>query len=213
MNNEAYRQQLNLIKWLASNNEFQLFLTMRDTRPKSAYTRFSSTAPNESGYLFRARNAKGLIQTFKASYKIRGGRDREPEFHHLLIHEAGVGRSHFLKENCGHIHLAIGFKRSSRFYDDPAAHMAEFMVRVKGGTGPDSGRKWIGSHRWCDFCSSLGNQNTNYLIKDSQKVAAYMAKPELGSLNGGCFSKQPDFSTLPNQPTAKDLFLPPLGVM
>ena len=213
MRNEAYREQLNQIKWLASNNEFQLFLTMRDTRSKSAYTRFSSTAPNESGYLSRAKNAKGLLQTFKASYKIRGGRDREPEFHHLLIHEAGVGRSHFLKENCGHIHLAIGFKRSSRFYDDPAAHMEEFMERVKGGTGPDSGRKWIGSHRWCDFCSSLGNQNTNYLIKDSKKVADYMAKPELGSLNGGCFSKHPHFSTLPNQPSAKDLFLPPLGVM
>ena len=64
-----------------------------------------------------------------------------------------------------------------------------------------------------DCCSSLGNQNTNYLIQDHSKVAAYMAKPEFGSLNGGCFSKQPDFSTLPNQPTAKDLFLPPLGVM
>jgi len=51
------------------------------------------------------------------------------------------------------------------------------------------------------------------LIKDSKKVAAYMAKPELGSLNSGCFSKQPDFSTLPNQPAAKDLFLSPLGVM
>jgi hypothetical protein len=34
-----------------------------------------------------------------------------------------------------------------------------------------------------------------------------MAKPELGSLNGGCFSKQPDFSTLPNQTARNLLFL------
>jgi hypothetical protein len=178
MRNEAYREQLNLIKWLASNNEFHLFFTMRDIRPKSSYNRFCSTAPNESGYLYRSRSAKGLIKTFMASYKIRGGRNRDPEFHHLLIHEAGVERSHFLNESCGHIHVAIGFKRSSRFYDDPAAHMAEFMVRVKGGVGVDSDRKWEGSHRWCDFCSSLANDNSNYLIQDPKKVAAYMAKPE-----------------------------------
>ncbi len=88
----------------------------------------------------RVRRALSKHSRHRIRFVVEG--NREPEFHHLLIHEAGVGRSHFLKENCGHIHLAIGFKRSSRFYDDPAAHMAEFMVRVKGGTGPDSGRKW-----------------------------------------------------------------------
>ena len=213
MRNEAYREQLNLIKWLASNNEFHLFFTMRDIRPKSSYNRFCSTAPNESGYLYRSRSAKGLIKTFMASYKIRGGRNRDPEFHHLLIHEAGVGRSHFLNENCGHVHIAIGFKPSSRFYGNPTAHMDEFMVRVKGGVGVDSDRKWEGSHRWCDFCSSLANDNSNYLIQNSKKVAAYLAKPEFGTLNGGCFSKQPEFSSLPNQPNARDLFIPSLPVM
>ncbi|MDB2429177.1 hypothetical protein N9W62_03270 [Akkermansiaceae bacterium] len=213
MNTHEYRKQLHLIHWLASNNEFHLFFTMRDIRPKSTYKRFCSTSADESGYLYRNRSAKGLIQTFKASYKIRGGRNRESEFHHLLIHEAGVGRSHFLNENCGHIHLAIGFKPSSRFYGNPTAHMDEFMARVQGGLGADSGRKWEGSHRWSDFCSSLANDNSNYLIQDSKKVAAYMAKPEYGTLNGGCFSKQPEFWSLPNQPTARDLFLPPLAAM
>ena len=213
MNTNEYRKQLHLINWLALKNEFQLFFTMRDIRPKSSYNRFCSTAPNESGYLYRSRSAKGLIKTFMASYKIRGGRNRDPEFHHLLIHEAGVGRSHFLNENCGHVHIAIGFKPSSRFYGNPTAHMDEFMVRVKGGVGVDSQRRWEGSHRWCDFCSSLGNQNTNYLIQDHSKVAAYLAKPEFGTLNGGCFSKQPEFSSLPNQPNARDLFIPSLPVM
>ena len=73
MRNEAYREQLNQIKWLASNNEFHLFFTMRDIRPKSSYNRFCSTAPDESGYLYRSRSAKGLIKTFMASYRFAVG--------------------------------------------------------------------------------------------------------------------------------------------
>ena len=214
MTNEDYRQELNLIKWLALNNDFQLFLTMRDIRPAKDYKSFRSTHSNEMGYKCRLDSAKGLLNIFRQAYKIRSRRKGNFEFYYLLIHEAGVGREHFLKENCAHLHIAIGFKPSSRFYSRPDAHMGEFLAKVSGGIGPDSGKKWEGAFSWCDFCSSLSNQNEKFVIQNQEAVAQYLAKAETGSLNGSCFSKQPDWSkNLPNIPRDEDLVLEPLGVM
>ncbi|MDB4317625.1 hypothetical protein N9999_02410, partial [bacterium] len=105
-------------------------------------------------------------------------------------------------ERCGHLHIAIGWKKKSRFYEDPTKHMNDFVREVK--------RRFS----WMDFCSSLANEDTQFLIQNKRAVGNYMSKPEIGMINGACFSKQPLWSeNLPHLPSDQDLVLEPLGAI
>lgn len=202
MDNEAYRQELRFIEKVIELNDFQLFLTMRDTRPADTYKEFRKTDKLGSGYANRERVLKRLMTTLRQTYGLRGGRDKDLEFYWFAIHEAGVGRKHFLKPDCAHLHVAIGWEKNSRFYEDPTKHMNDFVSEVK--------RRFS----WMDFCSSLANEDTQFLIQNKRAVGNYMSKPEIGMINGACFSKQPVWSkNLPTLPSDQDLRLEPLGAM
>ena len=215
MENETYRQELKFIEKVVELNEFQLFLTMRDTRPANTYKEFRKTDEAGTGYENRAKCLKQLMTTFRQAYNVRGGKENL-EFYWFAIHEAGVSRKHFLKPDCGHLHIAIGWKRESRFYKDPAKHLKDFVLKVKGCKESESptGQRIIGKFSWCDFCSSLANEENQFLIQNKAAVANYMSKPEVGLINGACFSKMPFWSpNLPYLPSDQDLRLEPLGAM
>jgi hypothetical protein len=215
MKNEDYRRELKFIEKVVELNEFQLFLTMRDTRPVNTYKEFRKTDKTGSGYENREKCLKQLMTIFRQAYNIRGGKE-DLDFFWFAINESGVGRKHFLKEDCGHLHIAIGWKRESRFYKDPAKHLKDFVLKVKGCNKADSptGQRIIGKFSWCDFCSSLANEENQYLIQNKEAVKIYMSKPEVGLINGACFSKQPLWSpNLPHLPSDQDLRLEPLGAM
>ena len=215
MENEAYRQELNFIEKVVQLNDFQLFLTMRDTRPAHTYKEFRKTDKFGSGYKNRERCLEHLMTTFRQAYEVRGGK-KDLDFYWFAIHEAGVGRKHFLKQDCGHLHIAIGWKRESRFYKDPAKHLKEFVLKVKGCKEIESptGKRIIGKFEWTNFCSSLANEDNQFLIQNKMAVANYMGKPEVGLINGSCFSKQPVWSeNLPHLPSDQDLVLEPLGAI
>ncbi|MDB4455013.1 hypothetical protein N9138_01005 [bacterium] len=214
METEAYRQELKFIEQTIALNDFKLFLTIRDTRPKETNKAFRMTDEAGGGYLNRERVFDKLIAIFRQAYGLRGGKN--PDFFWFAIHESGVSRKHFLKEDCGHLHVGIGFKKHSKFYDHPTAHLEKFVLKVKGASKNQSptGERILGAFSWCDFCSSLANKDKNYLIQNQAAVANYMAKPEIGTIRGGCFSKRPFWSeNLPKLPSDKDLVLEPLGVM
>ena len=215
MENEHYRQELRFIEKVVELNDFQLLLTMRDTRPSDTYKAFRKTDNLGSGYKNRENCCKRLITTFRQVYGVRGRTD-DLDFFWFAIHESGVGRKHFLKPHCSHLHIAIGWKISSSFHKQPDKHMKDFVLKVKGVSKKDSvdGRRVIGKFCWCDFCSSLANEDNHYLIQNKGAVANYMAKPEVGMINGGCFSKQAFWSkNLPHLPSNHDLRLEPLGAM
>tara|TARA_B100001057_G_scaffold433455_1_gene462366 strand:+ start:207 stop:854 length:648 start_codon:yes stop_codon:yes gene_type:complete len=215
MENEAYRQELKFIEKVVELNEFQLFLTMRDTRPADTYKEFRKTDKIGSGYVNRKKICEHLMTTFRQAYGVRGGKN-DLDFFWFAINESGVGNRHFLKSDCGHLHIAIGWKKSSPFYENPAKHMDEFVLKIKGVSKKESadGKRVIGKFGWCDFCSSLANKDNQYLIQNKGAVANYMSKPEIGLINGGCFSKQPFPSpNLPHLPSDQDLRLEPLGAM
>ena len=201
MENEPYRQELNFIEKVVELNDFQLFLTMRDTRPADTYKEFRKTDEFGSGYANRKKCLERLMTTFRQAYRLRGGK-KDLDFYWFAIHEAGIGRQHFLKQDCGHVHVSIGWKKNSRFYKDPAKHHNDFVRKVKR------------CFSWMDFCSSLANEDTQFLIQNKMAVANYMSKPEVGLINGYCFSKQPVWSeNLPHLPSDQDLRLEPLGAM
>ncbi|MDB4716075.1 hypothetical protein OAF92_00755 [bacterium] len=216
MENEDYRQELKFIEKVVELNDFQLFLTMRDTRPADTYKEFRKTDEFGSGYANRTKCLERLMTIFRQTYGIRGGKNKNLDFYWFAIHEAGVSRKHFLKPDCGHLHIAIGWKKDSSFYNNPAKHLKDFVLKVKGCKKSESqtGQRIIGKISWCDFCSSLANEENQYLIQNKRAVANYMSKPEIGMINGCCFSKQPVWSpNLPLLPSDQDLRLEPLGAM
>ena len=215
MENEAYRQELKFIEKVVELNDFQLFLTMRDTRPADTYKEFRKTDNFGSGYVNRKKICELLMTTFRKAYGIRGGKN-DLDFFWFAVNESGVGRNHFLKLDCGHLHVAVGFKKHTKFYNQPTKHLEDFVLKVKGCNESESltGKRVIGKFGWSDFCSSLANKDNQYLIQNKGAVANYMSKPEIGQLNDGCFSKAPFWSpNLPHLPSNQDLRLEPLGAM
>jgi hypothetical protein len=109
-----------------------------------------------------------------------------PEYFFVAVHEAGVGRSHILTEDAGHLHIAIGFRKESRFYKDPLKHFTEFQNSLKS------------KFRWMDCCFSLRNQIDQSLIENQNSISSYMAKHESGSMAGRPFFKSPVFWNVPS---------------
>ena len=108
----------------------------------------------------------------------------------------------------------VGFGRTST-WDTATPNPVDNINNVNHiGDTTLFGKRVIGKFGWCDFCSSLANKDNQYLIQNKGAVANYMSKPEIGLINGGCFSKQPFPSpNLPHLPSNQDLRLEPLGAM
>lgn len=218
--NELYRQELHFIRETIRLNEFQLFFTFRDLRPKNRYRTFRLTDPLGEGYRKRVEVTMRLMSLFRRVYRIRGGRNRSCEVFYFGIHESSVGRKHWLHDDSGHIHLCIGFKKESRYYENPQMHLEEFIQKVSDSK----------DLRWLDCCFSEKNKNTQtitekdnekivkktrkqdakYTIQNQEKIASYMSKQEVGTINGECFSKQPFWSKDVRLPPVSRLRLPPL---
>lgn len=184
MNKENYyRQEQAAIDETLKQDEYHFFLTLRDKRPSDEYRSFRRT--DEWGYYNRDRIVTRVIGVFRKSYGIRSPRRSKPEYFDAVIHEAGVGRSHVLTREAGHLHLAIGFRKESRFYRDPLKHFAEFQMALKS------------LFPWLDCCFSLGNRGKQILIEDQASFAAYMTKHEKGEMKGEPFMKRPTFWNVP----------------
>jgi hypothetical protein len=185
MNKENhYRQEQAAIDETLKQNEFHFLLTLRDKRPSDEYRAFRRT--DEWGYANRDRIATRVMGVFRKSYRIRSPRRSKPQFYDSVFHEAGVGRSHIVTKDSGHLHLVIGFRKESRFYRDPLKHFAEFKTALTK------------LFPWLDCCFSLGNRGAQILIKDQASVAAYMAKHEKGAIDGEPFMKRPTFWNAPS---------------
>lgn len=185
MNKENYyRQEQAAIDETLKQDEYHIFLTLRDKRPSDEYRAFRRT--DEWGYANRDRIATRVMGVFRKSYRIRSPRCAQPEYFDAVIHEAGVGRSHILTRDAGHLHLAIGFRKESRFYRDPLKHFAEFQKALKR------------LFPWLDCCFSLGNRGKQILIEDQISVVAYMTKHEKGAIDGEPFFKRPIIWNVPS---------------
>ena len=234
--NQHYRQELHFIRETIRANEFQLFFTFRDLRPKNRYRKFRSTDPLGEGYRYRVKVTKRLMSLFRKVYGIRGGRNRRCEVFYFGVHEASVGRDHWLHEDSAHIHLLIGFKPDSRYYNNPRTHLEDFIRQVdeekdlrwldccfseknKQTTesyeklGPDTGYTFqlpFKPLEGKDFEKKTREKDAHYTIQNQEKIASYLAKAELGTINGECFSKQPFWSRDVTLPPVSRLRLPPL---
>ena len=185
MNKEnQYRQEESAIDETLKQDEYHFFLTLRDKRPSDEYRAFRRT--DEWGYYNRDKIAARVMGAFRKSYGIRSPRRSKPKFYDAVIHEAGVGRSHILTRDAGHLHLAIGFRKESRFYREPLKHFAEVLKALKRQLP------------WLDCCFSIGNCGKQILIEDQASVAAYMAKHEKGAIDGEPFMKRPFFWNAPS---------------
>jgi hypothetical protein len=174
-----YRQELTALKEAMDQNEFHFFLTLKDTRHKESYRSFRRT--DEWGYAKRDEISKRVMGVFRSSYRIRSPKRAKPEYFDVVIHEAGVGRSHVLTEDAGHLHIAIGFTKESRFYQDPLKHFPAFEKALKR------------LFPWLDCCLSLANRGAQILIEDQVGVGDYMSKHERGAIDGSPFFKRPSF--------------------
>ncbi|MDB4465117.1 hypothetical protein N9057_02395 [Akkermansiaceae bacterium] len=203
MNNSEYRRQLLFIRKTIELNDFQLFFTLRDLRNKDSYLKFRSTAPDDLGYYEREKTCHKLMECFRRAYRIRGGKNNKDKFFYFGVHESGLGEKHWLSDDAGHCHLAVGFTKDSKYYSNPKAHLDKFLVFIKGRY----------SLKWISFCSSLRNEDQVYTIVNKNKVAGYMSKAETGILNGSNFSKHPFFKGSIRLPDEKDLILKPLPLI
>lgn len=178
-NENAYRQEQEALNEVLKQNEFHFFLTLRDTRPSDRYRSFRRT--DETGYTNRDKLIPRIMGIFRKSYGIRSRRSSNPEYFDVVVHEAGVGRSHVLGEDAAHLHIVIGFRKESRFYRNPLKHFATFLNALKE------------QFPWLDCCHSLGNRGVQNLIDEQTNVTAYMSKHEKGAIDGGVFFKRPLF--------------------
>lgn len=183
-NENAYRQEQEALNEVLKQNEFHFFLTLRDTRPSDGFRSFRRT--DEWGYAERDKIASQVLGIFRRCYKIRSPKRSQPEYFDVVIHEAGVGRSHVLTEDAAHLHIAIGFKKESQFYRDPLKHFSEFQKALKR------------LFPWLDCCDSLGNRGEKLLIENQFSVGEYMAKLEKGLIDGAPFFKRPIFWNVPS---------------
>ena len=64
--------------------------------------------------------------------------------------------------------IAVGFKKHTKFYNQPTKHLEDFVLKVKGCSESESltGKRIIGKFSWCDFCSSLAKKDNQYLIQN-----------------------------------------------
>lgn len=183
-NENAYRQEQEALNEVLKQNEFHFFLTLRDTRPSDKYRSFRRT--DEAGNIYREKLIRRIMGVFRKSYGIRSPKRRKAQYHDVADQEAGGGRSHVLIEDAAHLHIAIGFRKVSRFYRDPLKHFAEFQKAVRR------------LFPWLDCCFSLRNRGAQILIEDPNSFADYMSKPEKGVIYGAPFFKRPIFWNVPS---------------
>lgn len=187
-NENAYRQEQEVLKQTLQQNEFHFFLTLKDNRPCDRCRSFRRT--DDTGYANRDQMITRIMGVFRKCYGIRSPRGSarcsKAQYFDVAIHEAGVGRSHVLTEDAAHLHIAIGFRKESRFYRDPLKHFAEFQKAMRR------------VFPWLDCCFSLRNRGAQILIEDPNSFADYMSKPEKGAIDGSPFFKFPTFWNAPS---------------
>lgn len=204
MNNIDYRRQQQFIMKTIEMNNFQLFFTLRDLRQKGSYKSFRSTSGDGIGYYEREKIWRTMFDIFRRAYRLRGGHKNRKDFFYFGIHESGVGRKHWLCDDSGHLHVAIGFTKNSRYYIEPKRHLDRFLEMLNAKPRLN----------WLDLCMSttLADGKKLFSINNKKAVARYMAKVEIGSINGGNFSKNPFFDGEIQLPESEDLILEPLPV-
>ena len=187
-NENACRQEQEVLNQTLKQNEFHFFLTLRDKRPSERFRSFRRT--DETGIAYRDKMISRIMGVFRKCYGIRSrrgsARRAKAQYFDVAIHEAGVGRSHILTKDSGHLHLAIGFRKESPFYRDPLKHFAEFQ------------RALTRLFPWLDCCFSIGNRGAEILIEDQASVAAYMSKHEKDVIEREPFMKRPIFWNVPS---------------
>jgi hypothetical protein len=187
-NENACRQEQEVLNQTLKQNEFHFFLTLRDKRPSERFRSFRRT--DETGIAYRDKMISRIMGVFRKCYGIRSprgsARRAKAQYFDVALHEAGAGRSHVLTEDAAHLHIAIGFSKESRFYRVPLKHFAEFRKALKR------------LFPWLDCCFSLRNRGAQILIEDQDSVAAYMAKHEKGAIDGEPFMKRPIFWNVPS---------------
>jgi hypothetical protein len=192
-NENAYRQEQEVLKQTLQQNEFHFFLTLRDNRPSDRCRSFRRT--DDTGYANRDQMITRIMGVFRKCYRIRSprgsARRSNSEYFDVAIHEAGNGRSHVLTEDAAHLHLAIGFTKESKYYKEPLKHFAEFQKAMRR------------VFPWLDCCFSLRNRGAQILIEDQASVAAYMSKHEKGVIEGEPFMKRPIVWNAPSLDTVK----------
>jgi len=207
-----YKLEQEAIRWTVDHNYFQLFLTLRDSRPKDAYRKFRQTDQLGEGYRYREQVTKKIINCFKRVYGIKGKRDGPRELFYYAIHESGCDKKKkVIHKDAGHIHCLIGFKPYSQYYDHPDKRIKDFENYLNGKTvdclkRKDGGSfKTSGEFKWINLCTSLKNEDLIHVIKDKYALSDYVAKEESGTISHSRFSKQPFFAGDIRLPSRSDL--------
>jgi hypothetical protein len=212
-----YKLEQETIRWVVDHNEFQIFLTLRDSRPKDSYRKFRRTDQFGDGYRYRQQVTKKIINCFKRVYGIKGKVDGHSELFFYALHESGCDKKKkTVHKDAGHIHCLIGFKPHSKFYDHPDKRIKDFENYLKGKTvdclqrKDGSSFKTSGELKWINLCTSLKNEDLIHVIKDKYALSDYVAKEESGTISHSRFSKQPFFGgdiKLPNRFDLSDTLL------
>ena len=219
MNREQrfYKLEQEYIRWTVNQNNFQLFFSYRDARPIAEYKKYRQTDQLGEGYRQREKLTKKLMSIFKQIYGVKGKITKDSELFYYAINESGVSKKEkAVHKDSGHNHLMIGFKPSSKWFYNPAGRIQDFENYLKGQPVDCLKRKngkefkTEGKLKWVDICTSLGNKEEIYVIKDKILVADYLAKIEKGTISHSPFFKQPFFGgdiKLPNRFDLSDILL------
>ena len=205
-----YNIEQEISRWIIDHNSFQLFFTYRDSRPIGEYKKYRQTDQLGEGTRHRERLTKKVMSIFKQVYGIKGKITKDSELFYYCVNESGVSKKEkAVHKDRGHNHLLIGFKPSSKWYYNPTERIKDFENYLKGKPVDclkrKDGRefKTEGKFKWLDLCTSLGNKEEVYPIKDKILVADYLAKIEKGTISHSPFFKQPFFAgdiLLPDNP-------------
>jgi len=204
-----YELSNEIIRRTIMMNDFQLFFTIKDKRPKNSYKRFRNTDQLDSGHIERQKVVSRVMSYFKRVYKIRGKITPESEIFYYCISESGKGNDKQLTHNGGHCHLLIGFKMWSKYYWNPAERIEDFKKYITGRSEVSCFKEGFKTKNnkfaYLDICTSLENKGEVEVIYRKFNVADYCSKEELGTLHHTKFYKSPFWRGDIQFPDRKDL--------